>query len=97
MNTSLFFQNPSHILEGIRQRMRLRRKSKKLSQARLSELSGVSLGSLKRFEQSGEISLQNLLKIAFALDCANDFEALFARKEYQSLEEVRAEREAYRR
>ena len=32
------------------------RKRKKISQKELAERSGVSLGSLKRFEQTGEIS-----------------------------------------
>ena len=38
-------------------RVRLRRKEAKISQAELAGRSGVSLGSLKRFEGSGEISL----------------------------------------
>ena len=36
------------------------RKRKKITQKQLAARSGVSLGSLKRFEQSGEISLQSL-------------------------------------
>ena len=43
------------------------RKRKKISQKELAERSGVSLGSIKRFEQTGEISLQSLTKIAIAL------------------------------
>ena len=44
------------------------RKRKKITQKELAVKSGVSLGSLKRFEQSGEISLQSLTKLAIALD-----------------------------
>ena len=49
-----------------------------MSQGQLSQLSGVSFGSLKRFEQTGEISLSSLVLIADALGCGGDFDALFA-------------------
>ena len=44
------------------------RKRKKISQKEFAVRSGVSLGSLKRFEQTGEISLQSFTKLAIALD-----------------------------
>ena len=60
----------------------------KITQVQLAKYSDVSLGSLKRFERTGEISLTSLVKIAFALGCEDDFESLFARKGYASIEEV---------
>lgn len=51
-----------------------------LSQKTLSEKSGVSYGSLKKFEQTGQISLESLLKLAVILGCMDDFNALFSRK-----------------
>jgi transcriptional regulator with XRE-family HTH domain len=69
-------------------RVRARRKEGKLSQSALAERSGVSLGSVKRFELKGEISLSSLLRIAFVLGFEDDFEQLFARKNYQSLDDV---------
>lgn len=69
-------------------RMRKKRKAQKLTQKTLAQRSGVSLGSVKRFEQLGEISLSSLVKIAFALDSEEDFDALFSRKEYRSIQEV---------
>ncbi len=60
----------------------------KFSQVELSKRSGVSLGSVKRFESTGEISLTSLLKIAIALECEGDFNELFSRKNYRSLQEV---------
>lgn len=68
--------------------MQKRRKEKKLTQVQLSQRSDVSLGSLKRFERTGEIALSSLVKISFALGCQNDFDALFARKGYGSIQEV---------
>lgn len=65
-----------------------KRKYKKLTQQQLAERSGVSLGSLKRFEQTGEISLTSLLKLAFVLDSLKDFEKLFPKLEYKSIQEI---------
>ncbi len=53
------------------------RKKKKLTQRQLAERTGVSYGSIRRFEQTGEISLFSLVKIANALDCLEDFNELF--------------------
>ncbi|MEG0275335.1 MAG: helix-turn-helix transcriptional regulator [Longicatena sp.] len=72
------------IVENVRNR----RKEMKLSQEGLSRKSGVSLGSIKRFENSGEISLFSLIKIGMALECQNDFSQLFQKKKYQSIQEV---------
>lgn len=64
------------------------RKRKKITQKELAARSGVSLGSLKRFEQSGEISLQSLTKIAIALDVEGELENLFENVPFASIEEV---------
>ena len=64
------------------------RQRKKITQKQLAARSGVSLGSLKRFEQSGEISLQSLTKIAIALDVENELEDLFNNVPFASIEEV---------
>ena len=59
------------------ERVRLRRKERGLSQAAMAKLSGVSFGSVKRFERTGEISLSSLLKIAKVVGCVTDFKRLF--------------------
>jgi len=48
-----------------------------LSRRSLADKSGVTQASIKRFETSGEVSLANLLNIAFALNCTREFDALF--------------------
>ena len=52
------------------------RKQKGLSQNELAERSGVSLGSLKRFETKGQVSLESLLKLVFVLGRLSDFESV---------------------
>lgn len=87
-NEFCFLRSPADINMQIAHRMQKKRKANKLTQIQLAEKSGVSLGSVKRFERLGEISLSSLIKIAFILDCEDDFDALFSRKEYKSIQEV---------
>lgn len=75
-------------------RVRARRKEQGLTQRELAARAGVSLGSLKRFEQQHEISLASLVKLALALGCQDDLDALFARRSYRSIEEVIADARA---
>ena len=65
------------------------RKKRKVSQRRLSELSGVSYASIRRFEKTGDISLASLVKLALSLQLYDDLDGLFKpRDEYQSIEDV---------
>jgi len=83
-----FVKTPGELGDMIAANVRARRKARKLSLKRLSEISGVSYGSVKRFEATGEIALKSLLKIAIVLDCADTFELLFADAGPQSIQEI---------
>lgn len=74
-------------LKGIVERVKTKRKQMKLSQRHLSQKSGVTYSSIRRFETTGEISLSSLLKIAHALDSLKDFETLFKGKVITSLKD----------
>lgn len=93
MDKFAFLSSPGEVSIDIAKRVRMRRKEKKITQAELSVKSDVSLGSIKRFERIGEISLSSLIKIAFALGCEADFDGLFAKKGYASIQEVLDEQE----
>lgn len=73
-------------------RVRNVRKRRRISQENLAKMSGVSFGSVKRFETTGQISLLSLTKIAIALDCVQQIRELFTQVEYRSIEEVINER-----
>ncbi len=64
------------------------RKRKKITQKRLAVKAGVSLGSLKRFEQTGEISLHSFTKLAIALEVEEELDSLFCNVPFNSIEEV---------
>ncbi len=80
--------NPHAIARKIAERMRRKRLSLNISQQSLSSRSGVSLGSLKRFENKYEISLKHLLQMALSLDAMSEFNNLFPDYNYSSIDEL---------
>ncbi len=87
-NQFLNQKTPSEIAKNLAEKIKEHRKKLKISQEVLAQKSGVSLGSIKRFETKYEISLQSFIKIAIALDLDNDFEKLFSHQAYTSIDEV---------
>lgn len=88
---------PKDIVLEIAQRVKKRRKELGFTQAQVAERAGTSLASYKRFEQKGLIALQSLVSVSFVLGYSNDFDELFAKRGYRSIDEVIAERKAQRR
>lgn len=76
------------IIYSLIDRIKQRRKELNLSQKDLATKSGVSYGSIRRFEKSGEISLTSLLKIANALNALEDFNQLFKNKINTNLKDL---------
>jgi transcriptional regulator with XRE-family HTH domain len=74
-------KKPTDIMQELQAKFKERRKSLGYTQTELATRSGVSLGSLKRFEGNGQISLESLLKLAFVLECLADFEKICEPKE----------------
>lgn len=70
-------KTPLQVQTELAERLRKIRKEKKISQSELASKSGVSLGSIKRFEHTGEIALASLLKLAHLFDKLDDFDAVF--------------------
>ncbi|ALO15589.1 transcriptional regulator, y4mF family [Salinivirga cyanobacteriivorans] len=89
--------NPQKIAEEIAQRAKQRRLELNITQEQLARRSGVSFGSVKRFENQAKISLQHLLMIAVALDATDEFSTLFTRQNYKSIDEVTKEKTAKQR
>ncbi|WP_194846873.1 helix-turn-helix domain-containing protein [Candidatus Neptunochlamydia vexilliferae] len=77
---TLFLITPGEMSGHLAKRARGKRLALNLSQKTLSERSKVSLSVIKKFEKTGKISLQSLLKIALVLDALEPFKDLFGQK-----------------
>lgn len=75
------------VIADLVERSKRRRKEAGLTQKNLAVQSGVSLGSIRRFETTGEISLSSLVKIGRVIGCLQDFEALFQTERITSLKD----------
>ena len=78
-------------------RVKTRRLELDLTQEGLAARAGVKFATYRRFEQTGEISLKGLLQVGFALNALTDFDALFAQKQYQTLDGVLNEQSVTRK
>ncbi len=90
LSTNMDFTDfsPSDLSRGIASRVRMRRLELNLTQAALASRSGVSMGTLKRFESSGEISLKHIIMLAMALKSTDGFNLLFTSRNYASFDEA---------
>lgn len=81
---------PSEGLQIIMRNIREQRLSRNWTQQALSERSGVSLSTLRKFEQTGKISLESFVKICFCLDILNDLIMVTETKEqeFSSMDQV---------
>lgn len=82
------WETPEEINLKIADRLKNIRKRRRISQKKLSEISGVSYGSIKRFETTGQISLLSLTRIATALDVVNELRKIFSQVPYKNIQEV---------
>lgn len=70
-------------------RVKLRRNELGITQRALAQKSGVSFGSVRRFEETGDISLSSLVKIGHAIGCLHDFNELFKNSKITSLKDFK--------
>lgn len=84
----LIWETAEELDQKLAQRVRNIRKRRSISQEKLSSMSSVSYGSIKRFEATGQISLISLTKIAMALDIADELRSIFTQVPYKNIQEV---------
>ena len=76
-----------NVLDAIVEKVKTRRKELKLTQQDMAKRSGVSYASIRRCENTGEISFTSLLKIASVLNALADFNLLFNTENVTNLKE----------
>jgi HTH-type transcriptional regulator / antitoxin HipB len=81
-------QTPSDIARSLAGRVRTLRLQRGWTQQEIAERSGLTPATYRRFERTGRISLERLLRIAVVLDAQGRFAQLFEIPTAQSLAEL---------
>lgn len=83
-----YYKSEKDICKNIALNYKRQRKARKINQRELSDLSGVTYASIRRFEETGEIAFLSLVKLAKALELESELENLFTQRYYTSIQEV---------
>lgn len=73
---------------ALAERTKARRLELNLTQEGISVRAGIPAATYRHFERTGKISLEGLLRIAFALDALSDFDLLFASPRYANFDDA---------
>ena len=79
-------KKPADWMLEMAKRHKILRKQAGFTQSELARRSGVSLGSLKRFETSGQISIQSLFLLIDVLGRLDDFDTVL--KPIENMKEI---------
>ncbi len=82
------FETPSDIAIKLANKLKSIRKRRKITQKQLAARSNVSYATLRKFEKTGQISLESFIKISMELGLMNELKDLFSTPVYNSIEEV---------
>ncbi len=84
-----FVMSPPEDMAGeLAARLKSRRLAKNLTLEGLAKRSGVPLGTLKKFERSGQISLVSFIRLVVALKDEAALEKLLLEQTFETLDEV---------
>ena len=85
---SIMMLSSTEIVLEMAARLKKRRLAQNLTQEGLVRRSGVPLGTLKKFERSGRISLRSFLQLAIALKDERALQNLLLEPEFKTLDDV---------
>jgi HTH-type transcriptional regulator / antitoxin HipB len=86
--TPLVLLTPFEIAAELGRRLEALRLANHWRRATLAERTGVSVSTIQRFETSGKITLENLLRLADGLARADELAALFQPRPARSIDEL---------
>ena len=84
----LELRTPAEVCEDVARRVRTMRVERGWTQRELARRADLSLETLRRFERTGRISLERLVKIATVLDALRPFAALFELPPVRTLDDL---------
>lgn len=97
----LTLKTPEDVATALRDRFKARRLAMNLTQPGLAQRAGINVWSLKRFEKTGLVALDSLLRISLVLGVLDDFDTVAADDgkppEARSLDTILASRRARNR
>lgn len=79
---------PEEVSRLLAERLKELRLRKKWKRTTLAHRSGVTEASLKRFEQTGKISMENFLKLVFTLDRIDEMTTILKPSNARSIKEL---------
>lgn len=82
------WKTPTDITKELAAKIKSVRKRKKITQKQLAARSNVAYATLRKFEQTGQISLESFVKIVMELGMTSEIDNLFSKPIYNSIEEV---------
>lgn len=88
INLDAYGKTPRELLMSVAENEKKRRRQLGLTQSELAAESSVSLPSIRRFEQKGEIALSSLVKIALVLGSQEEFLSLFPSVKYKDIKDI---------
>ncbi|MBE6367209.1 MAG: helix-turn-helix transcriptional regulator [Lentisphaerae bacterium] len=77
-NIDFNLKSPVDVMLSIAQRAKALRLEQNITQQELADKVGIAIGTVKRFEKSGEIQFNHLLRIALVLGRLDEFSDIFA-------------------
>ena len=89
--------SPDSILKRIAGKVKEKRLGRNLTQKAFAKRAGMGYDADRKFENTGEITLRNLVLCAIVLDDVDSFAELFVKKTYQSIDELLKTQEAKKR
>jgi transcriptional regulator with XRE-family HTH domain len=85
-------KTPKEVTTALAGRVRTRRLEREWTQEELAQRAGMTVATFRRFERTGLISLDRLVRIALVLDALPQFEALFRQAPVTTLAELEKQR-----
>ena len=76
--TNIELISPIDAMQRTAQRAKALRLEQNITQQELADKVGIAVGTVKRFEKSGEVQFNHLLRIALVLGKLDDFNNIFA-------------------
>ena len=86
------FDTPSDVAIRLANKIKSIRKRRKITQKQLAGRSNVSYATLRKFEATGQISLESFIKLVMELGLKDALDNLFSTPVYNSIDEVINER-----